>query len=302
MIEACPDYQWRLLVALARYGGLRVPSEAPALTWDCILWDNKRIRVKSPKTEHHAGHDERFIPLFPELKFLLDEAYLIAQPGIETPNDGPIITRYRDSSANLRTSLHRIIRRAGLKPWPKVFQNLRASCATDLEKLCGANRAAKFLGHSTIIANKHYWQVTDQDFFEFSETPDSSSLQKRCVPTSNWGASSLGKVQKTAQNRKSGHGKEPQVAVIGVEPTRPLGHLILNQARLPFRHTAAAICFFRQQILVQSSLPFQGYQCPATQACRAHRTSLNVDADTGELRIPYSWHSALRQPAVDLSV
>ena len=34
--------------------------------------------------------------------------------------------------ANLRTHLERIIVRAGHKVWPRLFPNLRASCATDL--------------------------------------------------------------------------------------------------------------------------------------------------------------------------
>ena len=33
VIDACPDAQWRLIFALARYGGLRCPSEVLALTW-----------------------------------------------------------------------------------------------------------------------------------------------------------------------------------------------------------------------------------------------------------------------------
>lgn len=32
-IDAAPDAEWRLLFALARYGGLRVPSEPPGLRW-----------------------------------------------------------------------------------------------------------------------------------------------------------------------------------------------------------------------------------------------------------------------------
>ena len=35
-----------------------------------------------------------------------------------------VITRYRDTNANLRTQLIRIVRRAGLKPEPKLFHNL----------------------------------------------------------------------------------------------------------------------------------------------------------------------------------
>ena len=75
-----------------------------------------------------------------------------------------MITRYRDTNANLRTQLLRIIAKAGLKPWPKLFQNLRASRATELAAEHPAHVAADWLGHSTTIADKHYWQVTDADF------------------------------------------------------------------------------------------------------------------------------------------
>ena len=40
--------------ALSRYGGLRCPSEHLALKWSDVDWDKSRIRVPSPKTEHHA--------------------------------------------------------------------------------------------------------------------------------------------------------------------------------------------------------------------------------------------------------
>src|SRR5262249_25024115 len=33
ILTACPNAEWRLIVALARYGGLRCPSEVVALTW-----------------------------------------------------------------------------------------------------------------------------------------------------------------------------------------------------------------------------------------------------------------------------
>ena len=33
VLEACPDAQWRLIVALCRYGGLRCPTEVLRLTW-----------------------------------------------------------------------------------------------------------------------------------------------------------------------------------------------------------------------------------------------------------------------------
>ena len=45
-----------------------------------------------------------------------------------------------------------------------MFQNLRASRATELGAEYPSHVTAAWLGHSTIVAQKHYWQVTDADF------------------------------------------------------------------------------------------------------------------------------------------
>jgi hypothetical protein len=63
--------------------------------------------------------DARTIPLLPELLPRLHEAFETAEPGATH-----VITRYRSGNQNLRTQFSRIIRRAGLEPWPKPFQNL----------------------------------------------------------------------------------------------------------------------------------------------------------------------------------
>ncbi len=75
-----------------------------------------------------------------------------------------VINRYRNAKQNLRTQLERTIRKAGLTPWPRLWQNWRASCATELAAEHPAYVAAAWLGHSVIVANRHYWQVTDADF------------------------------------------------------------------------------------------------------------------------------------------
>ena len=120
VLDACPDAEWRLTFALARYGGLRTPSETLALRWQDVDWAHDRITVHSPKTEHHEGGGSRIIPIFSELRPYLEQAWDLAEPGTEY-----VINRYRDSNANLRTQLLRIIRRAGVEPWGKPFQNLR---------------------------------------------------------------------------------------------------------------------------------------------------------------------------------
>ena len=75
-----------------------------------------------------------------------------------------VIARYRSTNSNLRTRLNKIIRAAGLTPWPKLFQNLRSSRSTELATEYPDYVAAAWMGHSTAVANKHYWQVTDADF------------------------------------------------------------------------------------------------------------------------------------------
>ncbi|MEZ5944867.1 MAG: hypothetical protein R3C18_26080 [Planctomycetaceae bacterium] len=55
--DQCPDAEWRLILALSRFGGLRVPSEIFPLKWEHIDLDAGRFTIHSPKTEHHAGHE-----------------------------------------------------------------------------------------------------------------------------------------------------------------------------------------------------------------------------------------------------
>ena len=159
VIEACPASQWRTLFALARYGGLRCPSETLNLRWQDIDWHNQRMTVRSPKTEHHAGRESRQVPVFPELLPYLEEAFEQAEKGTEF-----VITRYRSQDANLRTQLQKIIRRAGLEVWQKPWQNLRSSRETELVESFPVHVAAAWWGNTEAVANKHYLQVTDEHF------------------------------------------------------------------------------------------------------------------------------------------
>lgn len=75
-----------------------------------------------------------------------------------------VITRYQDANANLRTQLERTTARAGLKPWQWLFHNLRVIRAIELAAEFPARVATDWLGHSAMVAKKHYWRVTDADF------------------------------------------------------------------------------------------------------------------------------------------
>jgi len=159
VLESCPDAQWRLLFALGRYGGLRCPSEHLALRWSDIDWEHDRMTVQSPKTEHNPGGESRVVPIFPELRPHLEAAWELAEPGSVF-----VISRYRDASANLRTGLQRIIRRAGLKPWPKLWANLRSTRETELAERFPIHVVCAWIGNSQAVAAKHYLQVTDEHY------------------------------------------------------------------------------------------------------------------------------------------
>src|SRR5262249_14383359 len=95
----------------------------------------------------------------PELRPHLEEVFDLAEPGTVQ-----IITRHRGTNLNLRTQLQRIIRRAGVSAWPKLFQNLRASRQTELAAEYPLHVVCNWIGNSEAVAEKHYLQVTESDF------------------------------------------------------------------------------------------------------------------------------------------
>jgi integrase len=176
VLEACPDSQWRLIFALCRYGGLRCPSEVLGVRWVDIDWSHSRMVVHSPKTEHHQGKDRRLVPLYPELLPYLQESFELAAAGTEF-----VITRYRKQNSNLRTSLERIICKAQLKPWPKLFQNLRSSRETELTQKFPLHVVCAWMGNSQLVAAKHYLQVTDEHFRMAAGQNDARQNIEQCV-------------------------------------------------------------------------------------------------------------------------
>jgi integrase len=160
VLDACPNAHWRAIFALARYGGMRVPSEIVLLRWGDIDWTNGTILVNCQKTKGHEGKELRITPLFPELRREL-EAWRA-----EAPKDREFVLKAAISpKTNLRTGLIKILKRAGIKPWPKLYQNLRSSRVRELRNQgFRENIVAQWLGHSVKIADEHYDQITDDQF------------------------------------------------------------------------------------------------------------------------------------------
>ncbi len=175
VIDAAPDAEWRLLIALSRFGGLRVPSEALALRWSDVDWEHNRLTIRSCKTEHHEGKGERIIPLFAEIREHLQAVYDAAPVGSVT-----VIGRYREG-ANLNPHFRRIIKRAGLIPWEKTWHNLRASRQTELAADFPLHTVCAWIGNTKAIAAGHYLQVTDADWSRATADPKSGA--KSGAPT-----------------------------------------------------------------------------------------------------------------------
>ena len=193
ILDACPDAEWRMIFGLARFGGIRIPSELANLEWADVNFERSRFIVKSPKTEHHDGKGTRAVPVFPELMPL----FLEALDAAETGERYVIARRHRDSNANLRTQLVRIIKRAGLKPWPKLFTNLRSTRLTELAERFPIHVVTSWLGNSPTVAAKHYLQVTTEHFERAAGTQSAaeSAAQAQQIPQQKAAAEECAELQ-----------------------------------------------------------------------------------------------------------
>jgi len=160
LLEACPCQEWRVIITLARIGGLR-PCEIMALRWSDIgIGENKdRFHVFSPKLNPHEHLRDREVPLFPQVLEELNK--LRSVPGNE---DQEYIINYysRQTTVNLVTSFAVIAKRAGLGKIVRPFDNMRASRATEVEREYGAKAESVWLGHSQKVAWKAYLMVTEE--------------------------------------------------------------------------------------------------------------------------------------------
>ncbi|MBY0589619.1 hypothetical protein K2X85_20800 [bacterium] len=84
------------------------------------------------------------------------------------------------ANANLRTMLEKLIRRAGVEPWPRLWHSMRASCETDLARHFPLSSVAKWLGNTQAVAMRNDVDVTDADFnraAKFVLTDDEKAVQ-----------------------------------------------------------------------------------------------------------------------------
>ena len=76
--------------------------------------------------------------------------------------------RHQDRSSMTWTACRRLpaisCRSAGIEPWERLFQNLRASRETELANEYPLHVVTAWMGNTEKVASKHYLQVTDAHF------------------------------------------------------------------------------------------------------------------------------------------
>ncbi|WP_146516635.1 tyrosine-type recombinase/integrase [Rubripirellula amarantea] len=154
ILKKCPTLQWKLIFVLARYAGMRCPSEITRLSLEDILLDKGQMRIRSPKT------GIRYCPIFPEIRPILLAQMDLTERIMEV-SDGRLVYPH-GVDVNLSTTMAKIIERAGVARWPRLFNNLRSTRRTELEDAHPAHVVDAWMGHDSKTAKKHYLQVTDK--------------------------------------------------------------------------------------------------------------------------------------------
>ncbi len=85
--------------------------------------------------------------------------------------------------ANLRTQFIRILKKAGVTPWPKPFQNCRSTRETELAKSNPLHVVCAWFWNSPRMATAHYLQVTASDFEEAIQTTSADIKEALQNPT-----------------------------------------------------------------------------------------------------------------------
>ncbi|MCH2125961.1 MAG: hypothetical protein MK165_14300 [Pirellulaceae bacterium] len=151
------DPTWSLIFALARFGGLTIPSEALHLRWRDIDW-GASDRHGQMTIFKQKIRKRRICPIFHELRPYLEDVYDLS------PDTSP--SAYVISDKEIRTkgsfpTALRIMRTAlGLPHFS--FQNFRQTRSSEIADRFGAHCESAWLGHSIMVASRFYYSAADE--------------------------------------------------------------------------------------------------------------------------------------------
>jgi hypothetical protein len=185
-IKFAPDPEFAFIIALARYGGLRTPSEFPYLKHGDFKLnvDAPYFEAFAPKTEYCNG-GTRIVPVFPEL---LPHIKKLVSTSKEKQAEFVFSDRYRTcTEANITNIMRRTVKRAKVAIWPKLWQNLRASRESELLRIHDIKDVCNWLGNTPATVFKHYLRTNNDalrkatrpvagDHFGDQHTPEPAEL------------------------------------------------------------------------------------------------------------------------------
>lgn len=220
-IVTCGCEDWRIMLAFARYAGMR-SHETRLQRWEDIDIPKRKMTVRSQKNP-----PQRVCPIFPELLPHLMRAKEMAPEGAEL-----LVTRYTPS-AGINETFKKIVKRAGLTAWPKLMQNLRATRETELIADYPIKDVSSWLGNSSPIAMKHYAMTMKSSFeraIEFGainggRKPPQNPPHSIATNGSEQHLDETDEIQNTVENEGFAAGDCPpfplEVPRAGLEPARP---------------------------------------------------------------------------------
>lgn len=211
VMDELPNTRLRLIFALARWGGLRTPSEPAGLLWSNVDWAGRRFSFVDVKRSRKSKSVIRTVPIFSELIAPLQEHFDHAPEGVDEVFPG-----MSTNSSALIAPIERAIRLAGVERWPRLLQNLRASRETELvAEALKDGRDIKgvcaWIGNSPDVAMKHYLMVRDSEADIVAVTNPQQNPQHPAAP----GASQS--QQKTPLTTPRGRKRGYSVAPEGLE-------------------------------------------------------------------------------------
>ncbi|NBO46708.1 MAG: hypothetical protein EBU85_06855, partial [Actinobacteria bacterium] len=139
----------KILLGLARFAGLRIPSEIQEMRWSDVQFGTGLLEVHAIKTKRH-GKTRRVIPMDPRLVDILKSC----KPKAASEED--FVLPYLRTHSALGVRFRRLCRGAGVALWDKCFTSLRKSFASEMCKDHSPADVAAWLGNTTPVFIKHY--------------------------------------------------------------------------------------------------------------------------------------------------
>lgn len=157
VMDGCDDPQLRAVIALARFAGLRTPSESSRLMPSDIDWAHGRFTV------HGKGERDRLVPLFPEVREALECVLL------------PLGIHGRElGGMTMAARLRRACRRVGVRMWPVPWHSLRSSCESELLTRFPHHVVCSWMGHTAAVSLGHYARPLEEHW-EKATRPDAGA-------------------------------------------------------------------------------------------------------------------------------